>query len=39
MDFVDAYLDETPASMIAFLTEPYHRQVLIDIADVIVGAL
>lgn len=39
MDFVDAYLDETLASMTAFRTEPHYRQVLTDMADVIVGAL
>jgi D-sedoheptulose 7-phosphate isomerase len=39
LDFVDAYLDETLASMTAFRTEPHHRQVLIEMADVIVSAL
>jgi D-sedoheptulose 7-phosphate isomerase len=39
MDFVDAYLDETLAAVIALQTEPHHRQVLINMADVIVDAL
>ncbi len=39
MDFVNAYLDETIASVTTFRTEPGHRQVLIDMADAIVAAL
>jgi D-sedoheptulose 7-phosphate isomerase len=39
MDFVNAYLDETIASITTFRTEPHHRQVLIDMAGVIVAAL
>jgi D-sedoheptulose 7-phosphate isomerase len=39
MDFLDAYLNETLASMTAFGTESYHRQVLIEMADIIVSAL
>jgi D-sedoheptulose 7-phosphate isomerase len=39
MDFVDSYLDETLASMTAFRTEPQHRRVLVEMAEVIVGAL
>ena len=39
MDFIDAYLDESLASLTAFRTEPHHRQVLVEMADVIVTAL
>jgi D-sedoheptulose 7-phosphate isomerase len=39
MDFVDAYLEETLASMSAFRAEPRHRQVLMDMSDLIVTAL
>jgi D-sedoheptulose 7-phosphate isomerase len=39
MDFVDSYLDESLASLTAFRTEPCHRQVLVEMADVIVEAL
>jgi hypothetical protein len=39
MDFIDAYLEETLASMTAFRTELQHRQVLIDMSDVIVNTL
>jgi D-sedoheptulose 7-phosphate isomerase len=39
MDFVDAYLEETLASMTAFRTETQHRQVLIHMSDIIVTAL
>jgi D-sedoheptulose 7-phosphate isomerase len=39
MDFVDLYLDETLAAMTTFQAEPHHRQVLIDMADVISNAM
>jgi len=38
-DFVDAYLNETLTSMTAFQTELHYREVLIEMADVIAGAL
>ena len=39
MDFVNAYLDETLASLTEFRSGPQHRQMLIDMADVISDAL
>jgi D-sedoheptulose 7-phosphate isomerase len=39
MDFVDAYLEETLASMSAFRTQPRHRHVLMEMSEVIVTAL
>ena len=39
MEFIDAYLDESLASLTAFRTEPHHRQILVGMADVIVTAL
>jgi D-sedoheptulose 7-phosphate isomerase len=39
MDFIDAYLDESLASLTAFRTESNHRRVLIEMADVIISAL
>lgn len=39
MDFIDAYLDESLASLTAFRTEPHYRRVLVEMADAIVAAL
>ncbi len=39
MDFIDAYLDETLASMTAFRAEPQHRETMIEMADTIIAAL
>ena len=39
MDFVDTYLDETLASLTEFRSGAHHRQMLIDMADVISDAL
>jgi len=39
MDFIESYLDETLASMKAFRTEPHHRQVMVEMADVTADAL
>jgi D-sedoheptulose 7-phosphate isomerase len=39
MDFIDLYLEETIAAMTAFRAEPHHRQVLIDMAGSVIGAM
>jgi D-sedoheptulose 7-phosphate isomerase len=39
MDFVDAYLDETLASVTALRSEPRHREVMAAMAEIIVAAL
>ena len=39
MNFIDAYLDETLASMAAFRAEPHYRKTMMEMANTIIAAL